>query len=370
VSADTIRVTRRTPTLFLAFAVTAALLASGSPASAGGISAVRVVDCRQANPECWPTAFAFTPNEKHVFYVERFTGQIRRFTLGTGHDTLWTRIRNVRQGSEQGLLGLALDPDWGSSQMQRWVYAFYTNAAAGENQIVRLRKGDGGGVQRQVLLRIDLDLPAENHNGGVIHFGPDEKLYAVTGDQGQDPGRSQDLQDDAGKVLRINQNGSRPSDNPLAGSNAYSYGHRNSFGLTFDPQTGNVWQTENGPQCDDEINLVFPGENYGWGDDSVCPGTSESGPDPQQPEEAYTPTIVPTGAVFCEGCGLGAAAEGDLLFSAFGPNQIHHLQLDAERDDTIDDDVLYTHDQGVLGMERRQGGRIYFSDSTGIFRLQ
>jgi aldose sugar dehydrogenase len=339
---------------------------------AGAATSVRVVDCRASNPECWPTAFAFTPDSKILFYVERFTGQIRKVTLATDRDVLWKRIRHVpdEEGGEQGLLGLALDPDWGQGPKQRWVYAFYTNAQVGENQIVRLRKGPAGGIERQVLLRIDLDPPNRNHNGGVIHFGPDGKLYAVTGDQGQDPGRSQDLFDNAGKVIRVNQDGSRPAGNPIPGSKAFSYGHRNSFGFTFDPENGRLWQTENGPNCDDEINLVFPGRNYGWGDDSVCPGTSESGTDPQQPVKVYPSIIVPTGAVFCKGCGLGPAVQGDLLFSAFGPNEIRHLELDAARDDVTAENVLHTHGNGVLAMERRKGGSIFFSDLTGIFRLR
>jgi aldose sugar dehydrogenase len=330
----------------------------------------RVVDCRPANDECWPTAFTFTRTGKALFYVERFTGQIRRVSLRTGRDVLWTRIRHVKSGSEQGLLGIALDPEWGRGPKQRWVYAFFTNERASENQIVRLRKGPRGGIRRQVLVRIDLDPPAENHNGGVIRFGSDRKLYAVTGDQGQDRDRSQDLADEAGKVLRLNQNGSRPGDNPLPGSKAFSYGHRNSFGFAFDPWTGNLWQTENGPTCDDEINLVLPGRNYGWGSDSDCPNTSTSGVNPQEPEKEYTPTIVPTGAVFCRRCDLGAAVKGDLLFSAYGPNQIRHLQLDGARDDVVGEDVLYTHGNGVLAMERRRSGAVYFSDLTGIFRLR
>jgi aldose sugar dehydrogenase len=360
---------KRTASLSLILVLaTAGLVSRAHPATAA-IGARRVVDCRPTNAECWPTAFAFTPNGDVLFYVERFTGQIRRVGLATGRDSLWTRIKNVRQGNEQGLLGLALDPDWGRSPKQRWVYAFYTNAASGENQIVRLRKGSGGGIQRQLLLRIDLDPPAENHNGGVIHFGPDGKLYAVTGDQGRDRGRSQDLQDNAGKVLRINEDGSRPASNPIPGSKAFSYGHRNSFGFTFDPQTGRLWQDENGPECDDEVNLILPGLNYGWGDQSDCPGTSESGPSPQQPEEAYTPTIVPTGMAFCQSCALGPSVNGDLLFGTFKLNQIRHLQLDPARDDVIDDNVLYSHESGVLALERRKSGAIYFSDRTGIFRL-
>ena len=329
------------------------------------------MDCRPANDECWPTAFTFTRNGKALFYVERFTGQIRRVSLRTGRDVLWTRIRHVKSGSEQGLLGIALDPEWGRGPKQRWVYAFFTNERASENQIVRLRKGPRGGIRREVLVRIDLDPPAENHNGGVIRFGWDRKLYAVTGDQGRDKVRSQDLGDEAGKVLRLNQNGSRPGDNPLPGSKAFTYGHRNSFGFAFDPRTGNLWQTENGPTCDDEINLIVAGGNYGWGAQSECPDTSESGPPPQrQPVESYTPTIVPTGVVFCSSCGLGRRLRGDLLFSAYKLREIRAFDLNAARDDLLNERVLHRHGNGVLAMERRRSGAVYFSDLTGIFRLR
>jgi aldose sugar dehydrogenase len=362
-------VTRPARWLPLAVGVAVALSASVPPASAAP-SATRVVDCRPSNAQCWPTAFAFVPSGNVLFYVERFTGQIRRVNLSTGADSLWHRIPNVGQGSEQGLLGLALDPGWARGAGEHWVYAFYTNAAAGQNQIVRLRKGSHG-VDRELLVGIELDPPRENHNGGVIHFGPDRKLYAVTGDQGLDPGRSQDLADDAGKVLRLNQDGSRPADNPIPNSNAYSFGHRNSFGLGFDPLSGRLWQTENGPQCDDEINLIRAGGNYGWGPQSSCPDTSESGPPPHiQPKKKYTPTIVPTGLSFCVGCGLGRRLRGDLLFAAHGPNQIRHFNLNQARNDLRDQRVLYTHPNGVLALERRLGGALYFSDLTGIFRLR
>ena len=96
------------------------------------------------------------------------------------------------------------------------------------------------------------------HDGGHIDFGPDGKLYAVVG-EGHDSSNAQDLTNDAGKVLRMNRNGSVPADNPFDDSRIFSYGLRNSFGFAFDPQSGTLWETENGPECVDEINVEQDG---------------------------------------------------------------------------------------------------------------
>jgi glucose/arabinose dehydrogenase len=337
----------------------------GSPALAG--ERVRVIDCRASNPQCWPTAFAFTPNGDHVFYVERFTGQIRRHTLANNHDVQWADIDNVATSGEQGVLGVALDPRWSQDPDLRWVYVFYTHQSPQQNRILRLRKTNSGGLNRDRLLTI-AGAASGYHNGGPIHIGPDGKLWAVTGEDHDAP-RAQDTDDPAGKVLRMNLNGNRPGDNPIAGSKAYSYGHRNSFGFAFDPETDEPWQTENGPACKDEINHILPGENYGWGGASNCPDTSNSGPSPMGPEIFYTPTIAPTGAAFCDGCGLGPAVEGDLLFGAFNDGKIRRLVLNAGRDGVVEDFVVYTNADGVVAVEAAPNGRIHFSDPNGIYRL-
>jgi glucose/arabinose dehydrogenase len=350
----------------LAFASLALLVVppiGGHPAAAA--NRILAVDCRNSNDQCWPAAFAFTPSGDHVFYAERFTGQIRRATLATGKDILWGKIDNVGGDGEQGVLGIALDPRWTTAFKFRWVYVYYTQESPLKNRIIRMRKLAGGGMKQALLQKVPA---AGNHNGGVIHIGPDGKLWAVTGDAGQ-PSRSQDKDNPAGKVLRLNLTGTRPADNPIPGSKAYSYGHRNSFGFTFDPLTDDPWQTENGPGCEDEINHIRPGRNYGWGGNSECPGISTSGPNPLQPEVKYTPTIAPTGAAFCDGCLLGPAAEDDLLFGAWNDGKIRRLVLNAGRDRVVDQFVVYNNATGVLAVEAAPNGRIFFSDRNGIYRL-
>ena len=346
-------------------------LVSGSSAPAAGAEAgfKTVIGCG----DCWPAAFTFTPDGKQIFYLERYSGEIRRYTFKGDRDTRWGSVGPVDGAGERGALGIAVDPRWnkGTARRQkknRWVYVFYTNASPLENRVVRLRKRlHGGGHTEERLETISIG-GASNHNGGPIHFGPDGKLYVVTGELAV-PSRSQDLNDPAGKVLRLNRNGGRPGDNPIPGSRAFSFGHRNSFGFTFDPATDNLWQTENGPECDDEVNLVIPGGNYGWGSGSSCPNTSTEGPQPIGPAREWTPTIVPTGAAFCDGCGLGEGVEGDLLVGIYGEDEIRNLSLNAQRDGVTDEATLLDHSSGILALERRPNGQIYFSDSGGIHLL-
>ena len=108
-----------------------------------------------------------------------------------------------------------------------------------------------------------------NHNGGRIAFGPDGKLYVVIGDGGEDPGTAQTLVGEPrGKILRMNPDGSVPASNPF-GSLVWSFGHRNSIGFAFDPKLGELWETENGPDCNDELNHIVEGRQLRVGADPV-----------------------------------------------------------------------------------------------------
>jgi glucose/arabinose dehydrogenase len=321
-----------------------------------------VIKCRTTNQTCWPTAFAFTPDGSSIFYVERFTGQIRLFDRSPKKDRVWARISGVAKSGEQGLLGLAVDPDWPN---EPWVYLYYTQRQPLENRIVRLRKRANGSVQKQRLATI----PAAGfHNGGPIHFGPDGMLYAVTGDAGS-PSRSQDPNSPSGKVLRMTRTGDVPPGNPFSGSRAFSIGHRNSFGFTFDHNTGRLWETENGPECNAEVNLVREGRNYGWGPASKCPNTNQSGTAPVAPRVTFNPAIVPTGAAFCDNCGLGAKTEDTLLIGVHADGGIRMLTLTANRQGVLSQNPIYQNASGILAVEAAPDGKIYFSDERGIYRL-
>jgi glucose/arabinose dehydrogenase len=176
-------------------------------------------------------------------------------------------------------------------------------------------------------------------------------------------------------MLRMTSSGGVPNDNPFPGNPAWSYGHRNSFGFTFDPLTGRLWETENGPECNDEINLIARGANFGWGPHETCltpppppANTNQDGPNPVMPLAWFTPTIAPTGAAFCVGCGL-PSSEGTLFFGAYNTHQITQVVLDANRTGIASMAVVYTHPSAILSMERGPDNAIYFSDPSGIYKL-
>jgi glucose/arabinose dehydrogenase len=344
----------------------AAFLVLPSPSrAAAATAATAAIPCPAEQPECWPTGFAFTPGGKQVFYVERFTGEVRRRSLVTGRDILWHTVGNLDDGKASGVLAVTLDPRWQQGPERRWVYLLATKSDPLRTVILRVRVRDGDPTSQRLS-----KIPAgKGRNGAALAMGPDGLLYAATGDR-QFPALAQDRRSRAGKVLRMELDGDHPPDNPFPRSLAYSYGHRNSFGLAFDPATGNLWQTENGPRCEDEVNLIRPGSNYGWGPMSECPDISSEGPDPVAPEMDYTPTFAPTGAAFCAGCGLDGVADGDLVFGAWNDGVIRTVTLDAERDDILSAGEAYDHPLGILSVEPAPDGTIYISDPTGIFRLQ
>lgn len=347
---------RRIASLLALTGLLLALAPLAAPPASARIVRQPVVRC----DGCWPTAMAFTPDGEWMFYVERFSGEIRRYSFDNRTDRRWGRIGNIGADGEQGLLGIAVDPRWPSV---RRLYLYYTHGTPRENRIVRLRWDDDGTPFTSVLLRIRA---ASNHNGGVIHFGQDGLLYAVTGDAG-DPSLSQDTDVNAGKILRLTRSGRVPGTNPFPGEYAFSYGHRNSFGFAFDPRTGRLWQSENGQDCD-EMNLARRGRNYGWGP----PGDVAACPDPRGVDPKWSwdnPDIAPTGVTFCSGCGLGPAFLGRLLLGSFNDGRIRRLRLDADRNDIVRQRVVYDQANGILAVESRPSGRVFFSDRNGIYRL-
>lgn len=165
-------------------------------------------------------------------------------------------IEGVSHGGEGGLLGIAVHDDY--------LYTYFT--AEGENRIERYPiTGDPGSLALDPAEVVLDGIPAaRNHNGGRIAFGPDDMLYATTGDAG-DTGLAQDLGSLAGKILRITPEGAVPGDNPFAGSYVYSYGHRNPQGLAW-VEDGTLYASEFGQNTWDELNVIEAGGNYGWPD--------------------------------------------------------------------------------------------------------
>ena len=198
-----------------------------------------------------PWGIAFLP-DGDALVAERDTARILRIPAGGGEPREEMQVPGVNtDAGEGGLLGLAVSPDY---ERDRLVYAYFTSGA--DNRIVRFRLG---GQVRPVLTGI---AAAAIHNGGRIAFGPDGKLYAGVGDAA-DTSNAQNRESLNGKILRMDPDGSVPSDNPFDGSLVYSWGHRNVQGLAWD-RRGRLWASEFGQNSRDEVNLIRAGRNYGW----------------------------------------------------------------------------------------------------------
>jgi glucose/arabinose dehydrogenase len=349
----------------LAGLILASVVLAAPPAAAGRrIHAREVVgDLNQ------PVAFTFGPGRK-IWYVEKTTGEVRVHDLDTGADHRFVRVDGVNGEGERGMLGIALDPDYPD---EPFVYLYATRSADGgiRNQILRYRDDHGHGAGRTVLLSTVAGGPY--HNGGRILFGPDGMLYAIVGDA-HDDANAQDLSnEDRGKILRMTPSGGIPSDNPFDDF-VWAYGIRNSFGFAFDPRTDALWETENGPQCNDEINRIEGGDNYGWGPNQTCTGsspgnTNQDGPNPVLPELFYDNTIGITGIAFCEDCGLGRRSQGAAFAGAVNNGDVTRILFNDQRSAIASHSVVYHHGGSTLSFEVGPGGRIYFSDFDGINKL-
>src|SRR6185503_18611282 len=202
-----------------------------------------------------PWSMNFAPDGR-LFITER-PGRGRIATLGGSSDLALTLDGVYAQG-EAGLLGLALDPEFAQN---RFVYLYYSATVPGGavNRIVRYREVNSRLGERVVLL--DNIPAAQIHDGGRLRFGPDGLLYASAGDAA-DANLAQDVASLAGKILRLNRDGTTPRDNRFS-SPVYTYGHRNPQGFDWHPTSGDLWESEHGNNGNDEVNAVRLGLNFG-----------------------------------------------------------------------------------------------------------
>jgi glucose/arabinose dehydrogenase len=313
-----------------------------------------------------PWAMAFAPDGR-LFVSER-PGRIRVVHDGRLDPDRWATLAVEARG-EGGLMGLALDPGF---QSNPWVYVCYTFDAGRltQNRISRLRDIAGRGSGEQVLL--DRVPGAAAHDGCRLKFGPDGKLYATTGDATQ-RSLAQQVSSLAGKVLRLNSDGSVPEDNPFGPTSpVYSYGHRNPQGLAFDPHSGSLFETEHGPSGEvgignhDEVNVIVPGGNYGWPAAIGAPGLAQY----RDPLLAYPQFAVPpAGATFYSSARIREWT-GNFFFVTLRGEHLQRVVLDATRSRAITIERLFEEGiyQGLYGRLRDviegPDGALYVSTSN------
>jgi aldose sugar dehydrogenase len=331
-----------------------------------------------------PSNIAFLAPDD-LLVLEKDTGDVKRVVNGT---MLEEHLLNVdvsaeRWSMEQGLLGIAVSKDNADNQTgskhHTFVFLYFTEFQSDEgvktddegeeeasvyNRLYRYELAGNKLVNPKLLFEVH-GSPATGHNGGMITIGPDNNIYFVVGDiegyrsdntktkaqnfvDGLDP-------DGRAGILRLTQNG-QPVGNGILGDNHplnlyYAYGIRNSFGMDFDPLTGNLWDTENGPSYGDEINLVEPGFNSGWqiiqGVNRVDPNNvrlpSGKGLDPEDlvnfggtgkysdPEFVWNISVGPSAIRFLDSTSLGKDYENDLFVSDVNLKNIYRFELDESR---------------------------------------
>ena len=237
-----------------------------------------------------PWSLAFAPGGR-LFTTER-PGRVRIIDVARRTSELALSLDDVFSQGEAGLLGLALDPAFATNRLV-YLYLSARTSSGAVNRVLRFREV-GGRLAEQVVL-FD-NIPANTiHDGGRLRFGPDGLLYVTAGDAANEP-LAQNLASFAGKVLRLNPDGTSARGNPF-GSPIFSYGHRNPQGIDWHPVTGDLWSSEHGANGNDEINVLDGGVNYGWPRIEAA----QTMPGMREPITFFNPAIAPSGASFYRG---------------------------------------------------------------------
>lgn len=301
-----------------------------------------------------PWAIAFAPDGR-ILFTER-PGRVRVIAGGKLVTKPLYVVPGLTHRAEIGLMGLALHPDFAKNAL---LYLAYGTERGGQTvvDVVRYREANGTLVEATPIVR---NIPgARYHSGCRLKFGPDRRLYVTTGDATEKK-IAQDPRSLGGKILRLNDDGSIPADNPWPGSPVWTLGHRNPQGIAWDPDGGLLWSTEHGPSGfdggfgGDEVNLIERGKNYGWPTihhDQQRPGLVS-------PVIEHTPAHAPASAAFWR---------GDLYFGCLKGAHLHRIRIDKrDRRKAVSQEVLF--EDSELGRIREVAvgpdGALYFSTSN------
>lgn len=279
-----------------------------------------------------------------------------------------------------GFLDIELHPDY---EDNGWIYFSYSSSAGegeGSNTaIMRAQLNNDALTNSEVLYKAEPNSSRGQHYGSRIVFDDEGYLFFSIGDRGNRDVLPQDITMDGGKIYRLNDDGSIPSDNPFVGEDGakeavYSYGHRNPQGMALNPQSGMIWANEHGPRGGDEVNIVEPGNNYGWpvisyginyNGTEFAEDTARAGM--EQPVLYWDPSIAPAGMTFVTS-DVYPGWEGDLLVASLKFSYIAHL--DVEGDEILDETRLVEGVGRIRAVEEGPDGYIYFTaEGDGVYRL-
>jgi glucose/arabinose dehydrogenase len=310
------------------------------------------------------TSMVFAPDGR-LFFTEKNTGAIRIMTPENEIlDNPFASVDDLYASWEQGMLGLAIDPEF---HVNHYVYVYYTavvdlqNGEGDEviNRVLRFTDSNNTGIDPTVVID---NIPASRgyHSGGAMAFGPDGKLYITVGDATEHI-FAQDPSIVIGKILRINKDGTIPQDNPYPNSPVYTMGHRNMYGIAFN-NDGTGLVTENGDVRYDEINLIKNGGNYGFPTSQPANLPPEQANDTSiKPLRSYWETIAPTQMIYYNGDAL-PELKGMFLFGSF-TGDIYALKLSEDRKMIVQEiKIELEHYPFVptVGIAQSPDGKLYY----------
>ncbi|MBC7744038.1 MAG: PQQ-dependent sugar dehydrogenase [Flavobacterium sp.] len=282
----------------------------------------------------------------NFLWVTERDGKVSRIDPKTGNLTLVANINDVVSRGEGGLLGMALHPDF-STVPEVYVAYNYLKESSYTEKIVKYTY-NGTTLSNPIVL---LDNIAANtfHNGCRLLISSEKKLFISTGDAGNQP-LSQNINSTSGKILRINLDGTIPSDNPVSGNPIWSFGHRNAQGLVFG--NGLLYSSEHGPNTDDEFNVIRKGINYGWPDvHGFCDENSEkdfcSKNNVAEPLKAWTPTIAVSGIDFYNSDFI-PQWKNSVIMATLKDESLYQLKLNPAGDAVADVTKIISGDFGRL----------------------
>lgn len=312
------------------------LQACADPASVGMNDGFRVEVVTDGLEHPW--GMTFLPDGS-ILVTER-PGQLRVIENGRLLSGPVEGLPDVRQRGQGGLMDVALHPDF---EGNRLVYLSYT--AEGESgygtEVVRGRLNNGALEDTEIIFKALPKVSGGRHFGSRLLFAPDGTLFITLGERGgRDMAQDRDVH--PGSLIRVNDDGSVPEDNPFVGKTGiepeiYSWGHRNIQGIVRQPGTDRIWIHEHGPQGGDEVNIIRAGANYGWPvitygknyglGTSIGEGTHKEGM--EQPVHYWVPSIAPSGMAFYTGSEF-PQWQGNLFVGSLKFGELVRLEIDGQ----------------------------------------
>ncbi len=324
-----------------------------------------------------PWGMTFLPNGS-ILIAEQ-TGELILFHKG--NKTLIEGVPEVYNNNQGGLLDIELHPNYAQNG---WIYFSYSSnlenkSEGGNTTIMRAKLIDNKLVNQKVLYKAMPNTKKGQHFGSRLEFDRDGYLYFSIGDRGNRDENPQDIKRDGGKIYRINDDGSIPTDNPFyntkgAKKAVYSYGHRNPQGMAIHPETGKIWVHEHGPKGGDEINIIKAGKNYGWPKityginyDGTTITNNTSLPKMEQPLHYWVPSIAPSGMAFVTSDKY-PTWKGNVLVGSLKFKYLNRVVI--ENNKVVKEEKLLENMGRVRTVRQAPDGYIYVAiEQLGIVRI-